>query len=735
MVLPLKNKVLVLLLSITISFSLLYGCSKKEAETAFPLNQIDNTLIRARTNDRYFEVYQDGIWNDFFIKGVNIGTSTPGKWYTQFPADRALYRSWLEDIAAMNLNTIRMYTLLDPSFYQVLLEFNQDPANPTIWLMQEIWPDDEVPDLNFNDTTYKASYKKEVQLVIDALHGNAEVPGRAYRAYGHYSADVSPYVLGVLIGREFEPEEVEGTNNKNPDYVKHLGNYVTIKDATPTEVWLAELTDFTMEYSQEKYNWQYPVGFVSWPTLDPLSHPTEQETAEISASPAYNDREVIHPVRFLRGSENIAGFFGSYHIYPNYPDFMNNEPDFDNYSDAEGTFRYIGYLNHFMEIHPPYPAVVAEFGISTSLNTSHLNPDGFDHGGLSEDSQGIKTIRMLKAIKNEGYAGGIIFEWTDEWAKKTWNTEPYMIPWERQVLWKNAMDPEQNYGVLSVEPDHIIFGGPSSSVDIYETKPLADNKSVIKSLEKSADASFLYLRLEFENLPMTNDGDISWEDFNIAIGIDTAIRSAGEFKMPFTGLPDIPTGIEFLLKIQSPDDASLLVIPSYNRGKYNFSITDSKKGEFQRIISVVNRERITLDKRVFPEFTSDESVLTYGNFDPTHGEYNSLAHWYAQPDAMIVNIRLPWMLLGVSDPSSASVINDSKEYLTHPLRDELQIEKTDGFLFYLLAYDKEIIDFQPRQGDSFIATTPYLWNLWEEPTFRYRLKKSYTMLADYLKNL
>jgi hypothetical protein len=628
-----------------------------------------------------------------------------------------------------------MYTLLDPAFYQVLMEFNQDPGNSTIWLMQEVWPDDDVPDLNFNDVTYKASYKKEVQLVIDALHGNAEIPGRPYRAYGHYSADVSPYVLGILIGREFEPEEVKSTNEKNLDYLGYMGDYVTAKEATPTEAWIAELTDFTMAYSQEKYNWQYPVGFVSWPTLDPISYPTEQETTEVSASPAYNDREVLHPDRFLKGSQNKAGFFGAYHIYPNFPDFMNNEPEFASYTDDEGTFRYIGYLNRFMAIHPPYPAVVAEFGISTALNTAHLNPDGFDHGGLSEDDQGIKTIRMMKAIKNEGYAGGIIFEWTDEWAKKTWNTEPYMIPWERKVLWKNAMDPEQNYGILSVEPEHIPFGGDFSQMDSYDINVEVNNKSMIKSLEKSADASFLYLGVELQNMPMVRTGEIAWEEFNIAIGIDTAVRAQGEFKMPFKGLVELPTGIEFLLEIQSPDDASLRVIPSYNRGHYKFSITKSKAGEFERIVTVVNRERMTLDQRIFPKLVSDESVLTYGNFDSAHEEYNSLAHWYADTEAMKIYIRLPWMLLGVSDPSSASVINDPKTYLDSPMRDELQIEKTEGFVFYVVTYDDEILDFQPRLGDSFMIRPPYLWKLWEEPSFRYRLKRSHAMLADYLKDL
>jgi hypothetical protein len=730
----LKNKVLLLLLFF-IPLVLLTGCSKEEKKIAISVYQSHKTSMRTRTSERYFEVYQEEQWNKFFIKGINIGTSTPGKWYTQFPADRALYRSWLEDIAAMNINTIRMYTLLDPAFYQVLLEFNEDPSTPTIWLMQEIWPDDEVPDLNFNHTSYKMSYKKEVQLVIDALHGNAEIPGRPYRAYGHYSADVSPYILGILIGREFEPEEVKSTDANNPPSIEYLGHYVTIKNATPTEAWLAELTDFTMSYTQEKYNWQYPVGFVSWPTLDPLSHPTEHETSEISASPAYNDRETVHPDRFRKGKENLAGFFGAYHIYPNYPDFMNNEPHLSNYSDNHGSFRYLGYLHQFMEIHPPYPAVVAEFGISTSLNTAHINPDGLNHGGLSEDSQATKTIRMMNTIKNEGYAGGILFEWTDEWAKKTWNTEPYMVPWERKVLWKNAMDPEQNYGILSAESDHIPFGTDSSHIEDYDVKSRTPNKTMIKSLEKSADVSFLYLALELENMPLLSRGQIAWDDVNIAIGIDTALRESGEFKMPFKGLPDLPSGIEFLLKIQSPNDASLLVIPSYNRGHYKFSITRSHTAEFERIISVANRERVTLDKRVFPELLSDESVLTYGSFHSEDTEYNSLAHWYADPDAMKIYIRLPWMLLGVSDPSSASVINDPKEYHTHPQRDELQIEKSDGFIFYPVIYNEKMLDFQPRLGDSFIKGTPYLWELWEEPSFQYRLKKSYSILAVYFKDL
>ena len=35
---------------------------------------------------------------------------------------------------------------------------------------------------------------------------------------------------------------------------------------------------------------------------------------------------------------------------------------------------------------------------------------------------------MMSAIKQEGYAGGMVFEWADEWFKFTWNTLPLEVP-------------------------------------------------------------------------------------------------------------------------------------------------------------------------------------------------------------------------------------------------------------------------------------------------------------------
>ena len=750
-----KKKYLFLSLTfIFIVLAILSGCTTEDNRLARECAEIDSSCIYARTAGRYFEVFEDGHWQKLVIRGVNIGTSLPGRWYTEFPADRELYARWLNEIAAMNANAIRVYTLLDPSFYAVLAEYNSNPENETLWLFQEIWPDDEVPGLNFFDQAYADAYRQEIKLTIDALHGNADIPARPYRAYGNYSTDVTPFLLGLIIGRELEPDEVRATNEANLNLAPHSGNYIlNAAGASPTEIWLAEMTDLAATYCDEEYNRQYPIGFVSWPTLDPLTHLTEWEA---DGTPGYNDREVVNPDIFITGPANSAGFFGAYHIYPNYPDLMNNEPAFAAFSDQEGVFRYKGYLNHFMEIHPEYPALVAEFGIATSLNTAHINPDGLNHGGLNETEQGEMIVRMMRSIIEEGYAGGIIFEWSDEWAKKTWNTEPFMVPWERQVLWHNAMCPEQNYGLVAVEPlihplgdllKEWLSSTEQTAYQPVENKAAAFGK--LEAIETAADEAYLYLAVTLNEDTLTEAKSIPWEQLGLAVGIDVGLPEAGENRLPYANLPELPGAVQFLLVFDSPVEAQLKAIPSYNRGLLKFDPQDSAEAQFEVISTLVNRERLTADGRLFPALYSNESKLAFGEFDPESGAYNSLAHWLVDENGRLV-IRLPWMLLNVSDPSSGLIIRDSRTFNDLPLRDALATVSSQGFRFYALTYNKsdplsegdeklpldQVIDFLPRNSSSFVfPATAYHWDYWEEPSYQFRHKNSYLIIAEYFREI
>jgi len=72
----------------------------------------------------------------------------------------------------------------------------------------------------------------------------------------------------------------------------------------------------------------------------------------------------------------------------------------------------------------------------------------------------------------------------DEWAKKTWVTEPFMIPFDRRVLWHNVVDPEQNYGLIANE-----------AVPPTLIEQQIQGIGVLSDLEVSHDASYLYLTL------------------------------------------------------------------------------------------------------------------------------------------------------------------------------------------------------------------------------------------------
>lgn len=297
------------------------------------------TQMAARTAGTGFEVLVAGNWEDFYARGVNIGSSVPGKWFTEFSYDEALYLKWFEQIGAMNANTIRVYTLLPPQFYSALVYYNEKHPEAKLWLYQEIWPEEHPVENNYLGAEYNATYQAEIKMDIDALHGQANIPKRPGRAYGYYTADASPYIVGYLVGREMEPQEVISTNEKNPGFVFN-GNYLyTEANASPTEAWLAMCCDYVLQYEEDTYAWQHPVGIVSWPTLDPTEHDSEWNESG-DKSKQYNDKVAVDINHISTHEKLQSGFFGAYHIYPNYPDFMNNESSYAAYSDEAGSFRY-----------------------------------------------------------------------------------------------------------------------------------------------------------------------------------------------------------------------------------------------------------------------------------------------------------------------------------------------------------------------------------------------------------
>jgi hypothetical protein len=674
---------------------------KGQAESTH-IVESENLKIFARTVKNSFQILKDGKWEDFFVKGVNIGAALPGKWFTDFPKDEEVYLDWFQKIGQMQANSIRIYTLLPPEFYNALEFYNRKHPEAPLWLFQEIWPEENPEGHDYLKKSYVDSYYKEIEYGIDAVHGKANIPERKGRAYGIYTSDVSKYVLGYLVGRELEPEEVETTNEKNAGF-RYEGEYMsTEKTASPTEAWLAMNCDYVLKYEEGKYGIQHPVSIVSWPTLDVKEHDSEWNAPGLK-SLEFNDKVSVNINNISQGKKMTAGFFGAYHIYPNYPDFINNEIKYNSYTDEEGRFRYGGYLKEFIETHTKYPALVAEFGLPTGMGNAHTSPDGYNHGAMTEGQQGEGIVRMMKAISREGYAGGLIFEWLDEWAKKTWITESYMIPYERHVLWHNALDPEQNYGLVAIESE---LG--------KDPEYIKEGNGPIRKISLKKDSTFLYLDINFDKI-----SDFTTE--KLLIGFDTYERNKGEFR--FSPHIDVTaaTGLEFLLEFSGQKAARILSHPGYNIANNKFSSYVSSKGVFEEIRPIINSKRVRKDGSVIEAIHQDGSNLNFGDF-----ESNSYNHWYFEGNN--IHIRIPWGKLNFTDPSSLSVLDDNT-VASDLSRDKLRTVKTDGILISALLYDLN----KKEKIDMLSTIEPYKWKEWEIPQYRERLKKSYFIIQDYFK--
>ena len=213
------------------------------------------------------------VWDKIFLKGVNIGVAVPGKFPAEFSLSFEQYHEWFRLIGEMNSNVIRTYTILPPEFYEAFLYYNLNNQSRKLYLMQGVWakiPEDD----NYYNQVYSRNFKKEIIDVIDLIHGNSVIEAKPGHGHGTYVGDISKYVIGILLGREWEPKAVIKTNHEN-SLDHYSGKFISLNQGTAMEAWLARMMDFTVLYETQTYKSQRPISFVNWLPLDPMFHNCE----------------------------------------------------------------------------------------------------------------------------------------------------------------------------------------------------------------------------------------------------------------------------------------------------------------------------------------------------------------------------------------------------------------------------------------------------------------------------
>ncbi|MEA5146576.1 MAG: family 2 glycosyl transferase, partial [Candidatus Limiplasma sp.] len=230
----------------------------------------------------YFVLDAEGRWQQTFLAGVDIGLGVPGSFPGEFAIGYDTYFDWFTQIGDLGANVIRVYTPQSPAFYHALYVYNRVAATP-LYLMQGIYMDEgdvaQYGDVFAPQSITIADMRQDIVDCVNMLHGNAVVGAKPGKASGVYQYDVSQYVIGWILGIECEAYLVEGTNKAHPELTSFQGRFVYTEQASPFEVFIAQMKELTIAYETDQYQMQRPVAFSNWVTTDPLKHPNEPREA------------------------------------------------------------------------------------------------------------------------------------------------------------------------------------------------------------------------------------------------------------------------------------------------------------------------------------------------------------------------------------------------------------------------------------------------------------------------
>ena len=307
------------------------------------------------------------------------------------------------------------------------------------------------------------------------------------------------------------------------------------------------------------------------------------------------------------------------------------------------------------------------------------------------------------------------------------------------------MDPEQNYGVLAMDAgpaDRPRLGGDPARWLALESTPRASallargstsrGPGEPASLGVGHDASYLYLAIALAGF---GGRALPWDSLRVEIALDTHRADRGQHALPGRQVTS-EIGFEFLVDLRGERDSRLLVTPDYNPYLGPPAIRDGDElggfyhrpaasvsrddGVFDSLYVIVNRARFGRDGTFFPAQVWERGRLHYGR-----EQRSSLSDWYYDASVGVIELRLPWALLNVTDPSTGTVVDDGLAR-----SDDFGTAHTDGFRI-------GVITSRPGEPALIVGALPELgagaqwraedfgtwtWAPWSEPEFHARRK-------------
>ena len=556
-----------------------------------------------------------------FWTGVNLGSTTPGHSPGELALTRADFDRWFAEMGRLGVTVLRIYTIMPPQMYEALEAYDLAHPDDPIYLVQGVYLPDEsyatTRDLYAPGPT--RAFTEELRDASAAVDGRLERDPRPGRASGTWTADVSPWLAAWIIGVEWDPAATAASDERNAAAPEHRGRYFSsVADGTPTtptERWLAARMD-ELATAEADRGRSAPVAFVNWPTTDPLVHPQEPQASEDLVGV---DANHVRPTAAWPG-----GTFASFHAYPYYPDFLRHQPGYQRFEVGGRTDPYAGYLADLRRHFGDLPLLVTEVGVPSSLGSAHLGTLGRDQGGHSEQQALATDAALVRLVHDVGLGGALLFAWSDEWFKHTWNTQPRhgVVDSERRALWHDPLTNEQWFGLVAQDPVRAGW------------RVLDEQPDGVRELAVDHDASYVHLRVRLAAPP------------------------TGPVRLGFDVVPGGPDGQDVRVVVdprgrtaQAQVRAELDPLQLDRQRPADLPSAAADGWSVQRLST--NRA-LSLDGRRLPAEYQQVGDLREGSWDVRTPAYDSRSTWRLEGD--LLELRLPWSMLTLGDPSSRTAV-------------------------------------------------------------------------------
>lgn len=626
------------------------------SEPAAPLAAVDGKTVTLQQ--------PDGSYAPFEIRGVDISSALPGHFSTEYAIDKETYLRWFEQIQALGANTIRVYTVQNTAFYEAVYEYNCAHETP-LYLLHGVALSDytQFSHREAFDSAFLNQLIYDSKLMVDVIHGKRIVSLGAAAGTGSYTRDISPWVIGYILGGGWEDLTVAYTDDVDADRNSYTGQYLsTTPDASAFEAMLTQLGDAVVEYETNRYGSQRMLSFSNAPATDPFTY--SQEVTQQFRKCARID------VEHIKASDAfVAGQFAAYHVYPGYPDYLRYELEFADFvADNAAANTYRAYLEKLVD-HHTMPVIISEYGVPSARGmTQRDTGTGRSQGGLNETEQAQAVVDCYQDIQAAGCAGSVAFVWQDEWYKDPWNAL-YAIDRLKTPYWSNYQASEQFFGLLSFEPgaEASVCTVDGSSAEWADVPELSNQNGTV--LKMQYDEKFVYFFVTADGLtpqePLYLPLDTTQKTGGLACdNYDLRFDRAADFVIALDGAESRVVVQEryCVLRAMGSDayeiDNPYSDVPAADSTAFwsiDAVLRNSVLLEAQ-LTALQNGELVPTADDVATVETYETGKLKQGNADPSAPDYDSLADYCYGENC--VEIRLPWQLLNFSNPSEMEIHDD-----------------------------------------------------------------------------